>query len=427
MAGRRILVVNYVHPPIPSVGGNRWAALATHLGRLGHEVTILTTGAYGAVAGEYDVVRTTDLNASPLLRRLLGRPALPPPGAPAIGEERPPPAILTGVLVPDAFVVSWLPAALITARRLLRSRRYDCIVTSSPFESTHLLGLLLGERRPPWVADFRDGWCFESLRPRFATRAQRALDRALERRVALGADAATAATPPIAEDLERRLGAATAWVLNGWDPELEPEVAIARPPDLEPGRVNLVHTGTLSGGWGRDPGPFLDALAQLRAREPELGDRLCLVLAGRARPEEDRAIAARGLQHAVRRVGQLPRAESLSLQRRADALLLVTSRNRSEATGKVFEYLVAGRPILALAHGNVAARLIQETRTGVTVAPDDVDAIAGALASLARGELGEEYAPRGLERYVQPGPAHEMLAAIERACRTASAVAVAEA
>lgn len=422
MAGRRILVISYVHPPIPSVGGNRWAALATHLGRLGHEVTILTTRAYGAVAGEHDVIRTADLNASPLLRRLLRRPALPPPGAPAIGEERSPPAILTGVLVPDAFVVSWLPAALIACRRLLRSRDYDCVVTSSPFESTHLLGLLLGERRPPWLADFRDGWRFESLRPPFPTRPQRALDRELERRVALGADAATAATPPIAEDLERRLGAAATWVPNGWDPELEPQVAAARPPELEPGRVNLVHTGTLSGGWGREPGPFLDALAQLRAHEPELGERLRLVLAGRARPEEDRAIAARGLQDAVRRVGQLPRAESLALQRRADALLLVTSNNRSEATGKVFEYLVAGRPILALAHENVAARLVHETRTGVTIAPDDVEAITASLASLARGELGRQYAPRGVERYVQPGPALEMLAAIERACGSGAAV-----
>ena len=40
----------------------------------------------------------------------------------------------------------------------------DCLVTSSPPESVHLIGLLLGHRRPPWIADFRDGWSFEPLR-----------------------------------------------------------------------------------------------------------------------------------------------------------------------------------------------------------------------------------------------------------------------
>ena len=104
-----------------------------------------------------------------------------------------------------------------------------------------------------------------------------------------------------------------------------------------------------------------------------------------------------------------------ALQRSADALVLITSRNSSEATGKVFEYLAAGRPILALAEENEAARIVRETHTGITVAPDDVDAIARALTRIARGDLGREFAPTGLDRYAYPRLAEEMGEAIEEA------------
>ena len=45
--------------------------------------------------------------------------------------------------------------------------------------------------------------------------------------------------------------------------------------------------------------------------------------------------------------GLLDRGACVALQREAGALLLLTGRDRSEATGKLFEYLEAGRPILA--------------------------------------------------------------------------------
>ncbi len=111
------------------------------------------------------------------------------------------------------------------------------------------------------------------------------------------------------------------------------------------------------------------------------------------------------------------RAEALALQRSADALVLLTSRNSSEATGKLFEYLFSGRPIVALAENNEAARIIRETNTGVTVPPDDVDAIAAALRQAASGELARAYSPRNLEWYEYPKTAEQMAELIEEAIR----------
>ena len=111
---------------------------------------------------------------------------------------------------------------------------------------------------------------------------------------------------------------------------------------------------------------------------------------------------------------ELPAAE---VQRSADALVLLTSRNSSEATGKLFEYLFSGRPIVALAENNEAARIVRETSTGVTVPPDDVEAIAAALRRVVSGELVREYAPRNLDQYEYPRPAEQMAELVEEAIR----------
>lgn len=415
MARRRILVVTYFHPPFPSGGGGRWLAIGKYLRRAGHEVRVITTSAHGLLPEDQEegTVRTADLAASGPLRRVLRRPALPEAGAAAAGANaKPPPTLLTRTLVPDPHVVSWVPQALMAARRAVRAGGVDCLVTSGPPESTHLIGLALRGQVGAWVADFRDGWTFEPLRDPFPTGAQRRLDLTLERRVASRADAVVAATEPIARDLEQRLAANAVHIPNGWDPDLEGEVARAQPPALEEGVVNLVHTGTMSGGWGRDPRPLLEALRRLAVDEPEIGARLRLVLAGRLDTDEARLVQEPGLQGVVRHVGMLGRFESVALQRRAQALVLLTSRNVGEATGKLFEYLASGRPLIALAEGNEAARIVQATGAGVAVAPDDVDAITGVLRQAAQGRL--PYEPHGLDAYTYPGPADALAGVLER-------------
>ena len=114
-------------------------------------------------------------------------------------------------------------------------------------------------------------------------------------------------------------------------------------------------------------------------------------------------------------VGVLDREGVVALQRAADVLVLITSRDSSEASGKLFEYLAAGRPILALAEGNEAERIVRETRTGIVVTPEDLDAIAAALRRAASGELARDYAPRGIDRYAYPRLAEEAVEAIDEA------------
>jgi glycosyltransferase involved in cell wall biosynthesis len=423
VAGRRVLVIAYAFPPMPSVGANRWDAMARHLRRLGNEVTVVTSAAFGQIRNpdeERHVRRAADLTAASWLRRLSKRGPLPPRSdAPAsertgAGTESPLPEGLRKIFVPDLYVATWVPQALRVAARAVKDQQIECVVTTSPYESAHLMGIALRRSGPAWVADFRDGWLFEPHRPRLPTAAQRALDERLERRVMRGADRVVTATRPIAEDCARRLGVGALHIANGFDPLRYPELPRAGLPAAGPDDVILAHTGTLSGVNNRDPRGLFAAMRRLRDQEPQLARRLRLVLAGRLDSDDMRLVADSRLDEQIDVLGERSHAESLALQRSASALVLIASHDGSEATGKLFEYLSAGRPIIALAGAEVA-RIVSSTGTGVTVPGDDVEAIVAQLRRLLMGELRANYRPANLEPYVYPGPARRMSAVIEEA------------
>src|SRR3954470_1231931 len=398
-----LLVVTYPFPPMPSTGSNRWTAMTRYLRELGHEVTVLTTAAFGARESdaENDVVRVHDVVANDRLRRLLRRPPLPEPGQ-AAAPDVTPPKLLTDVVVPDIYAVTWAPAAALAARRLHRERRFNAVVTTSPYESTHLVALGLGPSGPAWVADFRDSWAWQPWRPPFPTRPQRTLDRHLEALVVKNANRITTVHETLAEDFARRYDTPVDHVPNGWDPTIT-DGGETGGSELDPRKLSLVHTGKLVGVWGRHPAGLFAGMRRLRERDPDAGGKLELVLAGRLDDDEQRALDASGVNGMVRHLGHLTREQSTALQRRADALLLLTSTRLSwEAPGKLFEYLLADRPIVALAAGSEAGRIVAATGTGAVVPPDDADAIADVLGRLVDGHLKAEYAPRGLDRFVYP-------------------------
>ncbi|MGN6372011.1 MAG: glycosyltransferase [Solirubrobacteraceae bacterium] len=418
--GLRLLVATYYYPPQPGSGSNRWAAMVKYLRNLGHHVTVVTAAPPGHPSGEADgAIHTGNLNSSRALRHLLLReqPTGQGQSSPA-GEVQPvgnrvmPPVLWKGI-VPDPWLVTWVPYALRAIRRELQRQHIDCLITSSPAESTHLLGLALGRRRPAWIADFRDGWCFEPLKPPFPTAAQRELNSRMEARVGGSAEVVVGVTKPIVEDFQARLGIAARLITNGFDPDL----AV----DQHAGAVGkkahftLVHTGALRGQGGRDPRPLLAALRKLIDSDRSLADRVRLVLAGRSEEDERSLLRESGLGDTIEHLGFLSRDQAIELQRSASALLLLTSRDGSEATGKLYEYMAARRPIVALAQGNEAARIVAETHTGACAAPDDVGGIESLLCAAIRGELERSYEPLGVERYAYPVLAEQLSEAVRLA------------
>jgi glycosyltransferase involved in cell wall biosynthesis len=405
--GRRILYVAYFYPPSRDTGMLRSAAMVKWLRRLGHEVTVLTTSAYGDDGGK-DVVRTADVQTWRARRQ--GRNTIGALFDSPTYSGKPHP--LSKVLVPEALVAAWLPFARSRALALARLRSFDCVVTSSPPESVHAIGMALRRRGVPWLADVRDGWTFEPLRPEFPTASQRRLDHWLERRWLGAADAVVCVAEPAVADLRRRGIAEPVLIRNGWDPEAAP-AAGAPTGLLDPDRVSLVYTGRF-GTYGRDPRPLVDGLALLARERPDEAARLELVIAGPLTDDEARLFATDVAPARIVHAGSLDRERALALQREADALLLIAQPTRSQLLNiKVFEYLASGRPILALAEGTEAGVVVSDIG-GEVVRADDPAAIADALAGLVAGGL-EPPPAEAVAPYTYPAPAQKMASAIELA------------
>ena len=405
-----ILLVAQLSPPSTLVAARRVAGLTKYLARLGHHITVLTSAVSGAgeIDGAAAVIRTPDLIATRLNWRRKHFAAL---GGRSDATYSPA-SRLESVLVPDIAAISWVPFALRRALALQRRAGFDCVITTSPPQSAHFVGAALQRRGVPWIAELRDGWSFEPPRAQWPLRAQRRADRALEASLLRRASAAVAVTAPIVEDLRARYSIPVRLITNGFDPEDE-STGEGAEDLLDPERFSLVHTGRMAIARST-PEPLLDALRLLGSTTPELVARLEIVFAGPLSADEAELLGREDVAETVRTVGALERPRALGLQRAADALLVITegSTRRSVATGKLFEYLAAQRPILVLGNETEAARIVADAGAGFATAAEDPQEIAAALRRLLESDLSGADR-KALERYAYPKLAEEYSAVIE--------------
>jgi glycosyltransferase involved in cell wall biosynthesis len=279
----------------------------------------------------------------------------------------------------------------------------------------HLAALPIARRFGlPWVADFRDPWIGLHFR-RPPTTWHAARQRALERRVLSTADLVLAASRTHAQDLERdpalaRPAGRVVHLPNGYEPEELPGAEGAAPLTRDAEHFTLVFTGTLS--LMPDTEVLLEALHELLARRPEARRRIRARLAGPFDTGyEDRALAL-GLKGIVEFPGPLAHGEARALQRRADLLLLWKPRGfRTMVPGKLYEYLDAGPPILALLTPDDEAAGLVSRAGGTCLAPGDRASLAaeierrylawrgGAESAVASGAPAPR--PAGLEEHTR--------------------------
>ena len=390
MPGRSILLISYFFPPTRDTGAQRPAALAKYLSRLGHRVTVLTTSAFGEGPGNgsppgVEVIRTADLQS--YRARLAGHGRIDSLFDSDTYSGRP--HALSYAIVPEPLRLAWGPFAKRAALRAHRARPFDAVISTSPPESAHLIAAALSRRGVPWIADVRDAWTFEPLRPRFPLAIQRRADERMERRVLAAADAVVCVSEPAASDLRSRGIADPAVIANAWDPDDDPspEAVAAAEGLLDPERTTLLYTGRF-GSYGRDPRGLVDGLAALAAGHPDCARRLEVAIAGPLRADERDLLGSDLGPVRVTLLGSVERERSLALQRHADALLLLAQPARSQLVNfKLFEYLAAERPILPLCAGTEAGRVLTEAGLGPVVAADDPGAIANALRGLLEDGL----------------------------------------
>jgi len=278
------------------------------------------------------------------------------------------------LLLPDEGV-PWNLTAIPAAIRLVRQEGIDVVITTSPPGSVHLVGAAVKRATgAKWVADLRDSLVAHPHRDlqRRVVRAKEQGQQAVARLVASQADAVIAVSEAIADEMRTRDATGpVVTISNGSDFDDFHGLEYRRAAD----RFRITHTGSFFGK--RDPRPFLTALARV--------DDVVARFVGDFR-SADREWAANILDR-MELVPYAPHRRALELQRDSEALLLLIpeagGRGRGVLSGKVYEYLAAERPILAVVPPDgAAAELVRATGAGVVVAPDDVDGIERELAAM---------------------------------------------
>ena len=283
---------------------------------------------------------------------------------------------LRRLVVPDENA-TWAVTAIPAGIRLVRQHGIDVVLSTSPPPSTHLIAAAIARATGArWVADLRDSLVAHAHRraDSVATRAKAATHRRVAQLVASRADAITCVSEAISEEtraLTPRGRVAT--IPNGCD--FDDVAGLEHRPS---GRFRLTHTGSFFGR--RDPRPFLQALH-------DSGLDVVARFLGDFRDADRQWAAGLELGDRLELIPYAPRSESLALQRDSEALLLLIpeagGRGRGILSGKVFEYIAVGRPILAVVPPDgAAAELIRETGAGVVAPSDDPTAIRAALEEL---------------------------------------------
>ncbi len=285
--------------------------------------------------------------------------------------------------VPDARI-GWLPFAVSFGKKLVRKEGIDLIYTTAPPYTTLLIGLFLKRATGlPWVVDFRDSWIGWLTAPQWRPWLSRKLEFQMERAVLREADRILVVSRGVREDLLSRHPELDddrwVWLPNGYDPEDFSHIPL--PPRDK--RLTITYTGSLYGP--RNPRYLLVALRELLAEKPEVRQHLKFKFIGRiAAPilEELRQPEFSGIFETV---PYLTHKESVGHLLSSDVSLLIIDDapiNKGILTGKLFEYIGARKPILALAPEGDAASLIRKFRLGFVVHPKNVAGMKKLLLQL---------------------------------------------
>ena len=369
---KKVLVITYSFPPNPRVAALRMRGLARYLPSFGWDPTFLTVNLPGKPEEGFRVIQTADpddvierfkrtlqLNPKVGLQEQLGisdRISFVDESITGRFIKR----IEGWITYPDTKK-PWQPVALKKLRNLLSEECFHALISSSPPPITHLIAKeIKNEYALYWIADMRDLWSQNYNYP--YGRIRRLLDQLLERSTISKADSIVTVSSPLGDRLasihpDKKIHIIT----NGFDPE-----------DCrngEPSRkFSITYTGQIYPGK-QQPEILLKVLSDLVQEGYLSEDNVEVKFYGPRYLSLEKNIADHNLGKVINQMGVVPREVALVHQRNSQILLMlnwVDGSQRGVYTGKIFEYLAAGRPILAVGGPQgVVSKLLLETKAGV--------------------------------------------------------------
>lgn len=405
---KRVLIITYYWPPAGGAGVQRWLKFVKYMRNYGWEPVV-----YTALNGEMPVIdhslekdvpegvtvlKTPIWEPYSIYKRFIGRKKDDRINAAFLNENK-----KTGLaekisvwlrgnfFIPDARRF-WVRPSIDYLDKYLLEHGIRHVISSGPPHSMHLIAMGLKRRNPDlkWIADFRDPWTnidfYEKL---MLTSLADKKHHRLELEVLKGADRVISIGESMNREFEemyRKSGGKTSGkfsvITNGFDSD---DMAPAIEKDR---KFSLAHIGTLV--KDRNPDVLWAVLAKLVKSNAAFAEQLEIKLVGKVDIFVKERIAANGLEQFVRRIEYLPHDEVILEQARSRVLLLLvnnTKNARGILTGKFFEYMASGAPILVIGppDGDLAA-ILKKTSSGLISDFDDAAQLEQNILGYFKGE-----------------------------------------
>ncbi len=403
----KALIITYYWPPAGGSGVQRWLYFVKYLRDFGIEPVVFTVANpnYPIVDPNLDALIPKDIE---VIRQKIWEPnnflgkRQKKTGAGFLPQK---PTFLQKIaqyiranyFIPDARKF-WIKPSAERILKYLSSNKIDWIITTGPPHSVHLIGKAIKEQtNSKWLADFRDPWTEIDYFHRLPlTKKSLQKHKILEHAVISKADIITVVSANMLKSY-KSINPNCHIITNGYDGE------IALKNEALDSKFSLAHIGLLNAD--RNPHIFWKTIRKMIAENPDFKKKLQINLIGKIADEVQKSIATYKLEKYISIIDYLPHSEMFSYLKKSQVLLLFVNDVPSAkgiVTGKVFEYLRALRPILAIAptKGDLS-NILNYTKAGKVVDFQDMVLLENQLAAYfdAFSNEGLKVDSRNIENY----------------------------
>lgn len=391
---KKVLIITYYWPPSGGGGVQRWLKFAKYLRDYNWEPVIYTVenGEYPEfdhtlekdVPENLTIIKTKIWEPYLLYKKFIGQKSTDKINTGFLTEKKKPGLaerisvwLRGNLFIPDARKF-WIAPSIKYLLRYIPQNKINVVITTGPPHSLHLIGLKLKlQLNIKWLADFRDPWTnidyYQDLK---LTSYADKKHHNMEASVINNADVITVVGKTMKDEFEAAYKKKIEVITNGYDEHDIPDGNIS----LDK-KFSIAHIGSMT--KTRNPESLWQALRELVVEEKDFANHLQIELIGKADISVTESLTRNDLLKYFLKKDYLPHTQVTTAQQQAQVLLLVVNRTKNQKgilTGKLFEYILAKRPILCM--GPVdgdAAEIIKDTNAGSVVHYDNKDEIKGII------------------------------------------------
>jgi glycosyltransferase involved in cell wall biosynthesis len=410
---KKVLIITYYFPPAGGPGVQRWLKFIKYLPDFDIQPVV-----YVPENPTYPIIDEELLKEVPASAIVIKKRIFEPYGIASVFSKNKTKKISSGIIpsqrrqtsvdklllwvrgnlfIPDARIF-WVEPSVAYLKKYIKAHNIDTVITSGPPHSMHLIGCKLQKKlKIKWIADFRDPWTsigyHKSLKLSVSSSNQHKM---LEHEILNSADMVIVTSKNTKAEFTAITDKPIEVITNGYDIETVAKYVLDA-------KFSMAHIGSFLSE--RNPMILWQSLSELVRENAEFAKYFELKLIGTISFEIMEMIHAYNLDDYVNLIGYVSHQEAITHQKKSQVLLLVeinSMQTISIIPGKLFEYMVSERPIIAIGpRGSEFADIISETNTGAFFDYEEKDKLKNTILdyfkAFSEGNLRSN--PVGLEQY----------------------------